>query len=152
MRATIQQNRQQTLQPSGRRAPARRGETGGRQARLAEGDVCEIQFVDERRVRAAERAMKSEDVVAELAETFKVLGDPTRVRVVWALAQEELCVCDLARLLNMSQSAVSHSLRALRQLRLVRFRKDGRIAYYRLDDEHIARLLADGFRHIEEHE
>jgi DNA-binding transcriptional ArsR family regulator len=96
--------------------------------------------------------MKSADVVAGLAETFRVLGDPTRVRVAWALAQEELCVCDLASLLGMSQSAVSHSLRALRQLRLVRFRKEGRIAYYRLDDDHISDLLADGFRHVEEHQ
>jgi DNA-binding transcriptional ArsR family regulator len=149
MCATIHQKQS----PSGRRAaPARRSGAAPRAAGVTGDDVCEIQFVDERRVRAAERAMKSSDVVAGLAETFKLLGDPTRVRVAWALAQEELCVCDLARLLSMSQSAVSHSLRALRQLRLVRFRKAGRIAYYRLDDDHIAHLLAEGFRHIEEHE
>ena len=150
MRATGQQKRRSPKRVTVVRAPAGRG------ARREDGfgghDVCEIQFVDERRVRAAERAMKSAEVVTGLAETFKLLGDPTRVRVAWALAQEELCVCDLARLLGMSQSAVSHSLRALRQLRLVRFRKEGRIAYYRLDDDHIADLLADGFRHVEEHQ
>ena len=85
-----------------------------------------------------------------LAETFKLLGDPTRVKIVFALSREELCVCDLANLLGVSQSAVSHSLRALRQMRLVRFRKEGKIAYYALDDEHIAHLLDEGFRHVEE--
>ncbi|MDV3295805.1 MAG: metalloregulator ArsR/SmtB family transcription factor [Brachybacterium paraconglomeratum] len=93
--------------------------------------------------------MRPPAIVGQLAETFKVLGDPTRVRLAWALAQEELCVCDLAYLTGMSQSAVSHSLRALRQLRLVTYRKAGKIAYYRLDDAHVAALLRDGFRHIE---
>ena len=95
--------------------------------------------------------MKDADAVGLLAQTFKVLGDPNRVRITWALATQELCVCDLATLLGMSQSAVSHSLRALRQLRLVRYRKAGAIAYYKLDDDHISQLLAEGFRHIEEH-
>jgi ArsR family transcriptional regulator len=85
-----------------------------------------------------------------LAETFKVLGDPTRIRIAHALSLEELCVCDLANLLGMSNSAVSHSLRALRQMKLVRMRKDGKIAYYALDDEHIRTLLQEGFRHVEE--
>ena len=78
------------------------------------------------------------------------VGDPTRVRIAFALAREELCVCDLANLLGVSQSAVSHSLRTLRQMKLVRFRRDGKIAYYTLDDEHIARLIDEGFRHVEE--
>ena len=85
-----------------------------------------------------------------MAETFRALGDPTRLRLVAALAAEELCVCDLATLLGVSQSAVSHSLRTLRDLRLVRYRKAGKIAYYTLDDAHIATLLAQGFRHVEE--
>ena len=106
--------------------------------------------MDERAVRRAERALPEADTVAALAETFKVLGDPTRVRITRALAREELCVCDLATLLGMSQSAVSHSLRALRQLRLVRFRKVGKIAYYRLDDDHIERLLEEGLQHVVE--
>ena len=112
--------------------------------------VCEIEFVDEKKVRRVERAMKPARAVAALAETFKVLGDQTRVKIVFALAREELCVCDLSNLLGVSQSAVSHSLRALRQLKLVRFRKEGKIAYYMLDDEHIAHLLDEGFRHVEE--
>ena len=113
-------------------------------------DACEIEFIDERKVKRVRRAMKSDEAVGALAETFKILGDPTRIRIAFALAREELCVCDLANLLGVSQSAVSHSLRALRQMKLVRFRKEGKIAYYTLDDEHIAHLLDEGFRHVEE--
>ena len=113
-------------------------------------DSCEIEFVDERKVRRVRRAMKPAGAVQKLADTFKLLGDPTRVRIAFALSREELCVCDIANLLGVSQSAVSHSLRSLRQMNLVRFRKEGKIAYYALDDEHIARLLDDGFRHVEE--
>lgn len=119
-------------------------------ARQAVSDGCEIEFVDERKVKRVQRAMKSAAAVALLAETFKLLGDPTRVRIVFALASEELCVCDLANLLGVSESAVSHSLRSLRQMKLVKFRKEGKTAYYMLDDEHIARLLDEGFRHVEE--
>ncbi len=113
-------------------------------------DASEIEFIDEARVKQVRKAMKSPEAVAALAETFKILGDPTRVRIAFSLAREELCVCDLANLLGVSQSAVSHSLRALRQMRLVKFRKEGKIAYYTLDDEHIAHLLDEGFRHVED--
>ncbi len=113
-------------------------------------DTCEVDFVDERKVRRVQKAMKPVEVVSALAETFKLLGDPTRIKIVFALSREELCVCDLAHLVGASQSAVSHSLRALRQLKLVRFRKEGKIAYYKLDDHHIAHLLEEGFGHIEE--
>ena len=114
------------------------------------GDACEIQFVDEKKVNRARRAMKSAESVAALAETFKILGDPTRIKIAFALSREELCVCDIANLLGVSQSAVSHSLRTLRQMKLVKFRKEGKIAYYALDDEHINNLLDEGFRHVEE--
>lgn len=94
--------------------------------------------------------MKRPEAVADLAETFKVLGDPTRLRIVFALSREELCVCDLANVIDASQSVVSHSLRALRQMHLVRYRKQGKVAYYALDDTHIGTLLDEGFRHVEE--
>jgi len=119
-------------------------------AERAVADTCEIEFVDERKVKRVERQMKSTEAVSLLSETFKILGDQTRVRIAFALSKEELCVCDLSNLLNVSQSAVSHSLRSLRQMKLVRFRKEGKIAYYTLDDEHIAHLLDEGFRHVEE--
>lgn len=113
-------------------------------------DGCEIEFVDEQKVKKVRSAMKSPDAIALLAETFKILGDPTRVRIAFALSREELCVCDIANLLGVAQSTVSHSLRTLRQMRLVRYRKEGRIAYYSLDDAHIANLLDEGFRHVDE--
>lgn len=113
-------------------------------------DTCEIDFVDAEKVRSVQREMKTKEAVTLLADTFKLLGDPTRVRIVFALSKEELCVCDIANLLGVSQSAVSHSLRTLRQMKLVRFRRVGKIAYYTLDDDHIANLLDEGFRHVEE--
>jgi ArsR family transcriptional regulator len=87
---------------------------------------------------------------ARVAETFKVLGDATRVRIVHALSLAELCTCDLAALLGVSEPAVSHHLRTLRQMRLVRFRRQGRLVYYALDDEHIQRLFDDSLRHATE--
>jgi ArsR family transcriptional regulator, lead/cadmium/zinc/bismuth-responsive transcriptional repressor len=87
---------------------------------------------------------------AALAETFKVLGDPTRVRILDALARAEVPVCDLAELLGLTQSAVSHQLRLLRSLRLVRSRRDGRHIYYTVDDEHIAKLFKQGLEHVQE--
>lgn len=113
-------------------------------------DVCEITCVDAAKVDRARRALPAPATVAALSETFKALGDPTRLLIVAALAREELCVCDLATLVGVSQSAVSHSLRTLRQLRLVRYRKVGKIAYYALDDAHIAGLVDEGVRHVEE--
>ena len=113
-------------------------------------DLCEVRCVDEHKVRKVQRAMKPMEAVATLAETFRALGDPTRLRIAFALSREELCVCDLATLLGVSQSVASHSLRTLRQMRLVRYRKVGKIAYYALDDEHIASLLDEGFRHVQE--
>ena len=101
-------------------------------------------------VERARRVQRTPEAVVELADTFRVLGDPTRLRIAFALAHEELCVCDLATLLGASRSVVSHSLRALRHMGLVRYRKAGKIAYYTLDDAHIAVLLDEGFRHVEE--
>ena len=118
--------------------------------RFTARDTCEIDYVDELRVQRARQAMPDDETVATLADTFKSLGDPTRLRIVAALAApgvDELCVCDLATLLGASSSAVSHSLRALRHLRLVRFRRQGKIAYYRLDDLHVAGLIAEGVDH-----
>jgi ArsR family transcriptional regulator, lead/cadmium/zinc/bismuth-responsive transcriptional repressor len=85
-----------------------------------------------------------------LAETFKVLGDVTRVRILDAISRSELCVCDIARLVGMSESAVSHQLRLLRGMRLVRPRRDGRLVFYALDDQHIVRLFEQGLEHVEE--
>lgn len=115
--------------------------------------VCEVDFVDRERVARARRALPAAPTFALLAETLRALGDPTRLKIVAALAADgvgELCVCDLAVLVGVSDSAVSHSLRTLRQLRLVRYRKDGKIAYYALTDAHVARLVTEGVRHVED--
>ena len=113
-------------------------------------DACEVNVVDARKVTSVRRKMYSPDAVQLLADTFRVLGDPTRVKIVFALSKEELCVCDLATIVGASQSAVSHSLRTLRQMELVRYRREGKIAYYSLDDEHIGRLIDEGFDHVRE--
>ena len=89
---------------------------------------------------------------AALAETFKALGDVTRVRMLDALARAELCVGDLAELVGLSESAVSHQLRLLRGMRLVRSRRHGRLVFYSLDDDHILRLFEQGLEHVEERE
>jgi len=88
--------------------------------------------------------------ITELSETFKVLGDPTRLKIVLALATEELCVCDLAALIDVSISAISHQLRLLRSMRLVSYRKQGKMVYYKLDDEHVENLIKEASRHVGE--
>lgn len=131
---------------------ARRGRTGSR-TRTATADaagLCQVACVDGAAVARARAAMPPAPAVALAAETLKVLGDPTRLRIVHALSREELCVCDLAALVGMSQSVVSHSLRALRQMRLVRYRKAGKVAYYSLDDAHVATLLTEALHHVGE--
>jgi ArsR family transcriptional regulator len=88
--------------------------------------------------------------VSELAETFRLLGDATRVRILDALSRSEMCVCNLADLLGVSNSAVSHQLRLLRGMRVVRHRREGRMVFYALDDEHIVRLFGEALKHVEE--
>ena len=96
------------------------------------------------------RCSSGREAVTDLAETFRTLGDPTRVRILDALSHGELCVCDLAALVRMSESAVSHQLRLLRSLRLVRPRREGRMVFYALDDQHIITLFRTGLRHVQE--
>lgn len=112
-------------------------------------DLCDVRHTAGV-VEPIRRTLVSERAAEALAATFSVLGDPTRVRLLDALAQQEMCVCELAELVDSSESAVSHQLRLLRSLRLVRSRRSGRLVFYRLDDEHIRRLLDQGRRHIEE--
>lgn len=100
------------------------------------------------REAAGERA--GEEDMAYLADTFQILANETRLRIVEALARRELCVRDLAAAVGSSQSAVSHHLRQLRQMRIVRYRKEGRMAYYRLDDEHVSALFRLGLEHVRE--
>ncbi|HHH40423.1 MAG TPA: transcriptional regulator [Chloroflexi bacterium] len=115
----------------------------------AQDDVCEILYVDEPRVKAVAAQMPADETIRQVANIFKVLSDPTRVRIIFALSRAELCVCDLAALLGLSISAVSHQLRLLRNLRLVKYRKEGRLAYYSLDDDHTGQLLHEVLEHVQ---
>ena len=107
-----------------------------------------ISFIDAVSARAARTAMPSDRMVRALAETFSALSDPTRVRIISALGGQELCVFDLARLLGLTGSAISHQLRLLRGQRLVKYRKEGKIAYYSLDDDHIRNLMEECIKHV----
>ena len=107
-----------------------------------------ISFIDAVSARAARTAMPSDRMVRALAETFSALSDPTRVRIISALAGQELCVFDLARLLGLTGSAISHQLRLLRGQRLVKYRKEGKVAYYSLDDDHIRNLMDECIKHV----
>ena len=107
-----------------------------------------ISFIDAVSARAARTAMPSDRMVRALAETFSALSDPTRVRIISALGGQELCVFDLARLLGLTGSAISHQLRLLRGQRLVKYRKEGKISYYSLDDDHIRRLMEECIKHV----
>ncbi len=91
-----------------------------------------------------------EQKLSELAELFKVLGDPTRVRILWTLFNKELCVYEIATLLDMSQSAISHQLKTLKQAKLVKYRREGKTRYYSLDDDHVYTIFNQGYNHISE--
>jgi ArsR family transcriptional regulator len=114
----------------------------------AEGDHCEDGVIHADAVRRARVAQPAAPTVTGLADLFGALADPTRLRLIAALAGGELCVCDLAATLGMSQSAVSHQLRILRHLSLVRTRREGRIVYYALDDDHVVGLYRQGLDHV----
>jgi ArsR family transcriptional regulator len=109
---------------------------------------CAETYIHEDQVRAVIGRLVDDSTAIRLAETFRALSDPTRVRIVSLLAEGELCVCDLAAALGMSQSAVSHQLRSLRDLRLVRWHREGRQIFYTLDDEHVADLFRRGLEHV----
>jgi len=111
---------------------------------------CDVHPVHEDAVHAALSGRASDAHLAHLADTFQMLASPTRLRIVEALRKQELCVCDLSAVVGVSQSAVSHHLRQMRQMRIVRWRKDGRMVYYRLDDEHVAQLFGTGLEHVRE--
>ncbi len=113
-------------------------------------DVCEIEYVNKEAVEEVKSKMLDDATLLKVAEIFKILGDFTRVKILCALAKRELCVCDLSALINISHSAVSHQLRILRAYNLVKFRKEGKIVYYSLADEHVIKLIEMGVEHAKE--
>jgi len=115
---------------------------------LCAPDLCEQLCEHPQAVCLAKAAMLPEEEARQVAGIFKMLGDPTRMKILHALSTRELCVCDIAAVVAMGQSAVSHQLRLLRGSRLVKYRKEGKLAWYSLDDAHISLLLAQGLEHI----
>lgn len=115
-------------------------------------ELCGVTVIHEDVIRRVRRKLNSEHELGEMAEAFKMFSDPTRLKIVNALMVAEMCVCDIAALLNMTQPAVSHHLKALRGARLIRFRRDGKVVYYSLDDEHINALFALCLIHVREGE
>lgn len=112
--------------------------------------TCDCEVIHAETVKEVQKKMPKEERLYDLADFFKVLGDSTRVKIMWALDEKELCVCDLAVLLDMTKSAISHQLRALREARLVKFRKEGKVVYYSLADDHVKQVFEMGYEHIKE--
>jgi len=113
-----------------------------------ECDQCEELCEHPQAICLAKAELIADEDAQRVSETFKILGDTTRVKILQILSKRELCVCDIAAVIQMGQSAVSHQLRMLRTARLVKYRKEGTLAWYSLNDEHIATLLAQGLEHI----
>ncbi|MDR2656785.1 MAG: metalloregulator ArsR/SmtB family transcription factor [Oscillospiraceae bacterium] len=111
-------------------------------------DNCDCNVIHEDIVADVRAKMPDDDTLMNLADLFKVFSDSTRVRILCALQYSELCVCDIAFLLGMTKSAISHQLRSLRQTRLVKYRKDGKSVYYSLDDEHVGNVFEQGLLHV----
>ncbi len=113
-------------------------------------DHCEHTEIHPDKIRMISEKMPDEDQLYDLAELFKVFGDSTRIRILFTLSQSDICVCDIAEALNMTQSAISHQLRILKQSKLVTSRREGRTVIYSLADSHVRTILSQGLDHIEE--
>jgi DNA-binding transcriptional ArsR family regulator len=113
-------------------------------------ETCITKGIHRDTIRAVKRNMPDPIALYDVADLFKLFGDSTRLGILWALSESEMCVCDLCALLKMKQPAVSHQLKNLKQSRIIKARRDGKIVYYSLDDEHIRRLLNLGMEHIQE--
>ncbi|QXM06587.1 ArsR/SmtB family transcription factor [Crassaminicella indica] len=111
-------------------------------------NCCNCNIIHEEIVKKVREKMIEEEKLYDLAEFFKVFGDSTRIKIICALFEAEMCVCDIAALLEMKQSAISHQLRILKKERLVKYRKEGKVVYYSLDDEHVQKIFEQGLHHI----
>lgn len=111
-------------------------------------DICELFCYNKKKVNAIKKSIISDNKIINLTDIFKILGDSTRTKILLALYKNELCVCDISHILGLSLSAVSHQLRMLRSFRLVKYRNEGKMAFYSLNDEHIMKLIDEGIKHI----
>ena len=111
---------------------------------------CEDLHVHEEIVGTVTEQMPADEILYDLAELYKVFGDSTRIKILYVLFEADLCVCDIAKLLNMGQSAISHQLRVLKQAKLVKFRREGKSVIYSLSDDHVRTIIGQGMEHIME--
>lgn len=111
-------------------------------------DCCGVIVIHEDIVKKVSENMPDEDLLYDMADLFRVFGDSTRVKILHALFESEMCVCDIAAILNMNQSAISHQLRVLKSARLVKNRRDGKVVYYSLDDEHVKQIFDQAMAHL----
>ena len=116
----------------------------------AEVECCDVICVHEDMIQKVKKLLPEEELIKELADFYKVFGDSTRIRILWVLLEAEVCVCDLAEILEMTQSAISHQLRVLKQMKLVKNRREGKTVYYSLADDHIETIISQGMEHITE--
>lgn len=112
--------------------------------------LCDCDVIHADLVESVRKKMPDENELYDLADFFKVLGDSTRAKIIWALDESEMCVCDLAVLLNMTKSAISHQLSSLKQADLVKYRKEGKVVFYSLADDHVKAIFEKGLEHIRE--
>lgn len=163
MRSSIHKSRPGTKAGDGKKLdtaydPAAKRNTGamgsaahrhsGKHTRTAEEYVCDVQCIHPDLVEELEKNIIDWDSASELSQIFRVMSDPSRLRIISLLSKGELCVCDIADALNMTQSAISHQLRVLRNTQLVKVRKEGRVAWYSLDDDHVLKLFTTGLDHV----
>ena len=111
-------------------------------------ECCDFIHAHEEIVERVRTTIPNEDVLYDLAELFRIFGDSTRIRILYVLSEAEMCVCDIAQLLGMTQSAISHQLRSLKNARLVKARRDGKTVFYSLADDHVKTMLAQGLEHV----
>lgn len=113
-------------------------------------ECCDYLIIHEDAVQEVQKNLPDEDTIFELAELYKIFGDHTRIRILCVLWEHELCVCDIAKLLSMTQSAISHQLRVLKSARLIKFRRDGKTVFYSLADDHVRTLINCAIEHVRE--
>jgi ArsR family transcriptional regulator len=110
--------------------------------------ICTTSHINEELVEEIKESLPKEEVLFDLADFFKVFGDSTRIKIIYLLLKSEMCVCDIAEILSMSQSAISHQLRTLRDAKLVKYRKEGKTVFYSLDDDHVKNVIEQGYSHV----
>ena len=111
---------------------------------------CEVNSINVEKVEKVKNKLPSDETIFDVAELFKVFGDSTRMKIICALLEDELCVCYIACITNSTSSAISHQLRVLKQAKLVKYRKEGKVVYYSLDDDHVKQIFEKGREHVEE--